>query len=405
MHVCMLTYSFYESDTRVRQYAKALAKRGDIVDVIALRRPSQESASDVDGVHVYRIQLRVPNERNPTTYLFRILRFFFRSAWLLARRNAASHYDVVHVHNVPDFLVFAAFVPRLTGARVILDIHDILPEFYASKFGADNSSFIFRLMVWVERLSIHFSDHVIIANDLWRKRLLSRSVQPDKCLTLINYPDLEVFVPRPHRTDGKFRIVYPGSLNRHQGLDIAVRAFARVAAEMPGAEFAIYGEGPDRIPLIRLILELEMDDRIHIHDSVAVSEIAAVMAESDLAVVPKRASSKFGNEAASTKIMEFMAVRVPLIASRTAIESHYFSDSLVKFFESENEADLAAAMLQMYREPQLRSYLVENASQYIAENRWDMKKAEYFELVDRARSCRSSQVGSGVRPASESARE
>src|SRR5437870_12487314 len=38
---CMLAYSFYEGDTRILQYATALAKRGDVVDVIALRRKGQ----------------------------------------------------------------------------------------------------------------------------------------------------------------------------------------------------------------------------------------------------------------------------------------------------------------------------------------------------------------------------
>ena len=47
---------------------------------------------------------------------------------------------MIHVHSVPDFLVFAALVPKLLGARIILDIHDILPEFYASKFGASKDS-------------------------------------------------------------------------------------------------------------------------------------------------------------------------------------------------------------------------------------------------------------------------
>jgi len=60
-------------------------------------------------------------------------------------------------------------------------------------------------------------------------------------------------------------------------------------------------------------------------------------------VVPKRANS-FGNEAFSTKILEFMALGVPVIVSNTKIDKYYFSDDLVMFFKNEDIDDLAAKM-------------------------------------------------------------
>ena len=134
MRVAMLAYAFYESDTRIQQYATALAARGDSVDIIALRKEGTSAFEVLNGVNVYRIQRRTVNERGPFDYLFRILRFLMVSAWVLAKKHLSKPYKVVHVHNVPDFLVFGALVPKLCGAHVILDIHDVLPEFYASKF-------------------------------------------------------------------------------------------------------------------------------------------------------------------------------------------------------------------------------------------------------------------------------
>ena len=46
------------------------------------------------------------------------------------------------------------------------------------------------------------------------------------------------------RTDGNFIFLYPGTLNHHQGVDIAIKAFALVKDGMPNAELHIYGEGP-----------------------------------------------------------------------------------------------------------------------------------------------------------------
>jgi glycosyltransferase involved in cell wall biosynthesis len=377
----MLVYAFYESDTRVLQYAKVLAARGDSVDVFALRREGSPSFEVMDGVNVYRIQSRKVNEPGRLAYLVRVLRFLLVSTFVLTKKHLSKPYDVVHVHSVPDSLIFAALAPKLSGARIILDIHDILPEFYASKFGLSSNSFLFRMLVLVEGVSTHFADHVIVANHLWRERL-SRSVRPDKCTTIINYPDPCIFYRRARAEKSQaFRILYPGSLNQHQGLDIAIRAFAQAADRMPGAEFHIYGEGPTRNWLIQLTSRLGLSKRIFFHDFLPTHEIADIMASADLAVVPKRASSGFGNEAASTKIMEFMALGIPVIVSRTKIDSYYHDDSMVKFFESENADQLAEAMVLLWQDPRLRAQLAVNALEYVRKNNWREKKWEYLRLL------------------------
>src|SRR5689334_15585202 len=125
----MLAYTFYEADNRVRRYAEMLVRRGDHVDAIVLRRPGQPAFEVIRGVHVHRIQKRTVSEKGPFSYLFKLVLFFFRSALDLTMRHLRSAYDVIHVHSVPDFEVFSTIVPRLLGVRVILDIHDIVPEF------------------------------------------------------------------------------------------------------------------------------------------------------------------------------------------------------------------------------------------------------------------------------------
>ena len=143
----MVVYSFYESDPRVRQYATALKERGDTVDVIALRRAGDEKYGVVDGVNVFRIQPRPVNETRKRDYIGRIARFMLRSARVLTKRHRQNPYQLVHVHSVPDILVFSALAPKLSGAAIILDIHDLLPELYASKFRVSQDSIWFKLMV------------------------------------------------------------------------------------------------------------------------------------------------------------------------------------------------------------------------------------------------------------------
>src|SRR5208282_2958080 len=219
--VCMVTHSYYESDNRVLRYAESLAERGDHVDVVALRRaPDVVREERIGGVSVFRIQDRFSKDKHSKSgsYLWPLLRFLASSSWWLTRRHRCERYDLIHVHNIPDFLVFAAWYPKLTGAKVILDIHDIVPEFFASKFGVTDRSGLVRALKLVEKFSAAFANHVILANHLWLAKYASRSSRKDRCSVFLNHVDSRVFPPRPGPpANGKPVILFPGGLQWHQG--------------------------------------------------------------------------------------------------------------------------------------------------------------------------------------------
>jgi len=382
LRIGMVAYTFYDSDNRVMRYAELLAQEGHDVEVFALRGDNPK-AETVYGVKVFRLQQRLKNEKTQFDYAWRVLGFLLRSFWQLSKRQLKRRYDLIHVHSVPDFLVFCALIPRLSGTPVILDIHDILPEFYAGKFGASKKSLVFRLMCFVEWLSGKFSSHVIIANHIWKERLESRSVTPNKCSVVMNYPDRAIFQPSPEPgpKKGRFLFLYPGTLYWHQGLDIGIRAFAKISDRAPHADFHIYGGGPVQDSLLALIKELRLEGRVCIYDSKPIREIAHLMELADVGVVPKR-KDNFGNEAFSTKIFEFMAMNVPVIVSDTSVDKYYFNDSLVRFFRAGDEDDLAHAMLDLIQHPEKRRALVENSREFIRKNDWTVKKCEYLDLVE-----------------------
>ncbi len=392
--VCMITHSFYETDNRVTRYAEALAARGDEVDVVALRRsPEVARSENIEGVAVHRLQNRFgKNERNQLAFVWPLIRFLGVSSWWITRQHARRRYDLLHVHNMPDFLVFAAWYPRLTRTPIILDIHDIVPEFYASKFRQGRTSASTALLRLVERQSARFANHVIVSNHLWLDKYAARTGTTGKCSVLINHVDSRVFQPQPRtRHDGKIVILFPGGLQWHQGLDIALRAFTQVSRELPQAEFHIYGEGNMKSALVTLARDLGFNGRVKFFEPVRVKDVACIMANADLGIVPKRADS-FGNEAYSTKIMEFMSLGVPVVVSKTRIDQYYFNDSVVRFFESGNSTALAQAMLDVLRDPDLRQRMVSNATAYSRENSWVRRKAEYLEIVDGLTRCEPTPV-------------
>jgi glycosyltransferase involved in cell wall biosynthesis len=397
MRACMVSYSMYDSDSRVRRYAETLAKHGYRVDAVALRREEQRVSNNViNGVRVFRVQSRVKNEKSRLHYLAKLILFFLRSLLFLTREQLKEPYDLIHVHSVPDFEVFAALYPKIMGSKVILDIHDIVPEFYASKFKSSQKSLMFKSLVAMERMSAAFSDHVIASNHIWQKRLQGRSVAESKVTTILNFPDTQVFqLKGRNRDDGKFILLYPGTLNYHQGLDIAIRAFSTIKDSVPEAEFHIYGSGDQSEFLKSLVGELGMENKVFFKGSLAVEQMVRVIENADLGIVPKRKNG-FGNEAFSTKILEFMAMGVPVIVPDTEIDTYYFDEKVAKFFRADDENSLADAMLLLIKNSAVRENLVRSASEFVKKYTWDVNEHIYIGLVNSLLHSRNDHGGANI---------
>lgn len=382
IRICHLAYTFYEEDNRVQRYVNSLIENGYSVDVICLKRNGQSKKDSLNCFRIFRIQRRNINEKKSTTYLIKIVLFSLRSFFKISFNHLIRHYDLVHIHNIPDFLVFCSIVPKLLGAKIILDIHDILPELYISKFKVKNNSLIFKLLLFLEKLSCRFSDHVIVSNKLWREKLLKRSANHSSCTALINYPDIKIFKPLNGQKDKnkKFIIIYPGTLNHHQGVDIAIKAFSIIKDRIPEAEFHIYGEGSAFLYLKKLIKELKVEDKVFIYNPVPIEKIAQLIAKASLGIIPKRAEG-FGNEAFSTKSMEFMACNVPVIMSQTKIDSLYFTDEMVKFFPSGDVNALSEAIWEVYSQPEKTKERVNKAFELIKSENWEIHKYKYLNII------------------------
>jgi glycosyltransferase involved in cell wall biosynthesis len=393
MRICLVARRFYESNTHMQQFAKALANRGDIVDVIAVRKPGSPRYEQYHGVNVYRVQTRYADEGLGLVYLLKVIQFLFWATIRIGIRHFRQPYDVVHVQSIPDLLVFSAAVPKLLKTPVILDLRDLVPELSVSKFKLADDSLIARTLLLVEKCSAAFADHVIVANPIWYERVVSRSADRSKCTMIWYSPDPAVFRRRDNSPNhGKFVMMYPGTLSWHQGVDIAIRALPKIRAAIPTAELHIYAEGSSRGSLAILAEELGLQESIRFFDVIPTETLVERMSHCDVAIAPKRASDRFGNEAASTKIPEFMAVGVPVVASRTAIEGCLFDGSELCYFTSEDQDDFVRAILSVHNDPDLRDCLSSNASKKIESTFHDIQR-QYVNLVDSLamRKRRSSQ--------------
>ena len=134
-NICMIAYTNYLSDARVRRAAETLAVLPDYrVTVLVLRQSDTTRNYEVSGVTVQELNLGKYRGKSSAKYILEYVKFLFLALLACTNRFLKGSIDVVHVHNMPNFLVFAAIVPATFGRRLVLDVHDTLLETYASKF-------------------------------------------------------------------------------------------------------------------------------------------------------------------------------------------------------------------------------------------------------------------------------
>jgi glycosyltransferase involved in cell wall biosynthesis len=386
MNTCTVAYGFYETDFRVKRYAEALVAPGSRTDAIALQTGDKKKIEIINGVKLYRIQKRDFDEQGgPFDYLVKMGIFFIKTSAILLFNHVRYHYDIIMVHNVPDFFVFTAFIPRLFGAKVILDIHDIMPEFFCQRFDKPLDSIYGKLLRIAEYCSTKFSNFVITGNDLWREKISKRDHIPlNKTIGFVNYPHLEYFKGIHYQVHSDtLSIIYPGHLSHHHGIDILVNAMPQVKKSVPFAVLNIFAASwiPQyRDVLEQLIKNLGLEETVIIHPPKNIYELVEFYKTADIGVVPKRGGF-FASEAFSSKILDFMASGIPIIASRTTIDEYYFDDSQIMFFEPDNPDDCARNIIALHNDPARKKALSDAGKRYAEENNWDIKKKVFLGIA------------------------
>ncbi len=157
----MIAYTYYQSDPRVIREAEAAVAAGMEVDFFALRRPGDPPVQVLRGVTVYHLLQSRYRGGDRLLYMIAYLRFFILCFIKTSVQFLKRRYRVIHVNNMPDFLVFSTVVAKVFGAKIILDIHDPMPNTFASKFGSEERGFFCRILLWQELLSSSFANQVI----------------------------------------------------------------------------------------------------------------------------------------------------------------------------------------------------------------------------------------------------
>ncbi len=384
--ICFITHSAYPNEPRSRRMARALTEAGYVVDVVCLHVTGQPAEVWDEGVHVIRLPVTRHQGAKASVYLREYASFFLLAARLLAVRHRRNPYDLVQVFNPPDALIFSASWLKLRRVPLVLDLRELTPELFMSRFGLARRSAVVRLLTLQERLACALADAVIVLHERHRRIMLGRGVPPHKLVQVMNCPDERVFRPAEqpliHRQDGVLRVIHHGGILERYGVDTLVQAVALVRGEIPGITLDLYGDGDYRPKVEALVAELGLTDCVRFHGQQPIEQMRDAILAADVGVAPLR-QDVFTDCGLPTKLLEYVAVGLPAIASRTATTADYFDDSMVLLFEPGNARDLADKLLAVYREPEAAQARATQARRFTEQYNWTGERARYLDLIAR----------------------
>jgi glycosyltransferase involved in cell wall biosynthesis len=374
----MVVYSYYPKDARVRREAEALAKHGYDVTVICLREAHEKRNEVVNGVKVFRLPMQTAREGKKLRYIYQYSMFFLLAFWALSVMHMRHRYHIVHTHSLPDFIVFTAILPKLTGAKVILDLHEAMPEIYLAKMHAKPGGALHRTMLFLENISANFADAVITVSDYIKKIFVSRGMEEKKITVIWNVPDINEFV-EPTWKDNK-KIVFAGNLTEFFDFDVLLQGVKK----LPDVELHIYGDGI-MFPVIKRSAEkMGIQDRVFLHGFCPYKKLLEELPKYTIGVMPPK-ENIFTRLGFGNKTVEYVIRGIPVVSADLPGIRDVFNDDCFYFYEPGNHESLAERITEILNSPKEAIEKVKHAQKILKEKRilWKYVEEDLINLYAR----------------------
>jgi len=398
--LCVVRHAYYPQDMLVRREAMALRDYGFDVDVICLRSSDQGATETIDGIHVHRLPLS-RTKGGIGRYLYDYLTFCVLVALKLTIHHLRRRYAFIQVNTMPDFLVFATLLPRLFGAKIMLQMYEPTPELWAARLGLiceedlGNSSFrqraLIRVLRWVQQASVRYAHAVFTVTQQLKDNLVAHGANPDKISVVLNVPDTRLFGLKardlqpgsgePAFSNG-FTMICHGAIEERYGHDTMLRAIAAVKSSIPNLELRITGSGSYLDEFLAQVEALGLQDRVKYLGYVPLSQLVEELGQADWGIVAQK-SSLYSNLVHTGKMYDYLAFGKPVIASRLRAVQAYFDPDSLCYFTPGDAKDLARVLLELHRNPARYTTWVRNAQQLYERYRWENQREIYWAAYAR----------------------
>jgi glycosyltransferase involved in cell wall biosynthesis len=383
MNICMVVYTMYKGDPRVRRAAEALSFIPEYnVRVLTLKEGNQARTYELDGVQVEELQISKYQGENKIPYFLSYAIFLLYTFLAVCRLFFQGKADVVHIHNMPNFLVFSALLPKLFGKKVILDVHDTMVETFGAKFEGQPDRLLNKILIIEEKVSYGFANRIICVNDIQKQKILERGVPEEKITTILNVPDEKYFpdgMSAARAEQDTFHLVYHGTVAKRLGIDLAINAVSLIKNRINHLQFLIMGAIEHLDQYKELARKLDVQEVVIFRGGEPVEQLAGILKDMDLGVIPNRRNVA-SDLMLPVKMLEYVALGIPVVAPRLKAIQYYFTDEMVYFYEPDSEEALAETILSAYGDKGGRIDKARNAKTFLDEYGWSKHKERLITL-------------------------
>lgn len=380
--ILMIAYSNYETDSRVIREAESAYQAGFEVDVIVLKLKESKRFEKINHISIYRLNQIQYTGRKKFPYIFSYFQFMFRVFIKLIFLYSKRKYQIVHINNMPNSLVFAAIIPKLLGSKIILDIHDPMANTFRTKFKVNKNNWIYRFLLFEEKISAGFADHVITVNDPVKNDILVKEGIPGNKITVIhNYADENVFkLIDDYHIHGKIRIIFYGTIAERFGFKTILQALK----EMPQKDslyFMIIGEGeyaPDLKSLIAesgLNLIVNFDNRTY-----PVKVLPDILKTYHLGLVSYDLSPAT-EYMLPVKMMELFLMGIPVITIGNKAITHHFDKNQYFSYDPRDRSSLINLLTEIRNNPDHIMTKRQNILEIKEHYKWSKESKIYQQLL------------------------
>jgi glycosyltransferase involved in cell wall biosynthesis len=273
---------------------------------------------------------------------------------------------------------------------VILDIHDPVPELFASKFaGRAGTGAIVRLLEWEERRASRAADLVFCVHEPHRALTERHGVAAGKLRVVENLADERVFPLTPARAPAPF-VGYHGTVARRMGLDTLLAALALLRGEGCVVRGAIWGDG-DGVELLRRTRErLGLTADVEIPgERFRPEALLPRLAQVGIGVVPLQRDI-FTDIMLPVKVLEYVRLGIPVVATWTPTVAYYFPEGTLTFVRDATPAGVAAALHRVLAAPEAARQGAARAQALPIARAWQEGVPAYLRFVEEAAAAHAS---------------
>ena len=393
--VAIVRHSYYPLELNVKREAEALLGAGFDVHVVCLRGAGESKKESVEGIQVHRMP--VGHKRGKILrYLWEYNAFFLLASIALGRLQRRHRFVAVQVNTMPDYLVFAAWFPKMAGARVVLHLHEPVPELFRTMFEDRWYGAWFIAVVKVaEKMAIRFADHCLTVTEEMKENYVARGADREKITVIVNVPDDRHFrleryshlnekiaaTKAKERAAGVFRVLTHGAIEERYGFNLIVRAVARTCESVPGIQFRFMGSGGDLERVLHVAETLNVSDRVTHLGFVPFEQMIEEIMLADVCVVAVQ-KNPYSVLVHTNKMYEYIALRRPVVSSRLDSVAAYFPDDALLYFEPGSDPSLADALQRTFERPDEAVGRVDAATAIYERYRWENERRKYLSVYE-----------------------